>query len=314
MRPLGKLLITGGTGFFGNNLAMGLKPYFSEIVLCSRRFTKDRQEDIFQYKKLDITDRDAVQNTIKETRPDYIIHAAAVKSVAYAESNPLECIQTNIYGSENIALAAAENQVKAVIGISSIRASSPVRGMYAMSKSIMEKLFYHFSSISSTHFISLRLGNLAWSPGSVLKEWEEMLNSSGFIRTSGYDMSRFFIDVEEAVSYVRIICENSIEFSSNTVVPDMKIARIGDVLEKFILKYGGRYERMRPLSVEKIKDQLIGSGEEKNSKRLIIAGQTFYLIGNQASGEDWAESFEPLEMTASEIESMVNKRSENKYS
>jgi len=309
MKPLGRLLITGGNGHLGRHLVEGLLPLFSDIILNSRKGAPHSGHSTnLSFRQADITDPAAVGRMFSELQPDYVIHAAALKNIAYAESHPLECIKTNVYGSEIIAQAAIENKCKAVIGISSTRAALPVMGMYAMSKSVMERLFHYFNE-SHVHFMSLRLGNLAWSPGSVLSEWEQMLHSSGCIQTRGFDMSRFFLNINDAISFLKIICTDPEKFSGYTVVPQMKMAKIEDVLKKFISKYGGKYEQVPSEIPEKKTDQLVGEAEERWATVMRLQGQQFFLIRPGVNGSGNI-SFETTHMRESEIEEMIIKRPE----
>ncbi len=311
MKLLGRLLITGGNGYLGRHLAEGLLPLFSEIILSSRKAEPYPEHSLnISFRQADITDPAAVGRMFSELQPDYVIHAAALKNIAYAESHPLECINTNIYGSEIIAQAAIENKCKTVIGISSTRAALPVTGMYAISKSVMERLFHYFNE-SPVHFMSLRLGNLAWSPGSVLSEWEQMLHSSGCIQTRGFDMSRFFLNINDAISFLKVICQDPEKFSGYTIVPQMKMAKIEDVLKKFISKYGGRYEQVPSEISEKKTDQLVGESEERWAIVIKLQGQQFFLIrpGVNQSGSGNI-SFEATPMCESDIEEMIAKRPE----
>lgn len=175
------ILITGGTGFLGKNLAMSLKDNYN-IILSGRnhlRISLAQKETGCRVIPLDVVNIESIRDAFSEIKPDIIIHAAAVKYIDLAETYPNECIDINILGSQNIARVAIEKGIDIVIGISTDKATPPCRSVYGLSKSIMEKLFCNLSSKSKTKFSCIRLGNVAWSTGSVFHLWMEMIQKKG---------------------------------------------------------------------------------------------------------------------------------------
>src|SRR5262249_54012765 len=157
-----------------------------------------------------------------------IIHAAATKFVDLAEKEPMECVDVNVVGSQNVARVAVDRSVDTVIGISTDKASPPVRNTYGLSKALMERLFCSMDSKTDTQFVCVRYGNVAWSTGSVLPIWKAMHETSGVIRTTGPEMRRFFFTVDEAVSLVLTAMQHVKELRGKVLSRRMKAARIAD--------------------------------------------------------------------------------------
>src|SRR5262249_33157336 len=124
---------------------------------------------------------------------------AATKFVDLAEKLPLECVDVNVLGSENVARVSMEYEVQTVIGISTDKATPPVRNTYGLTKALMERVFCGLDGKTKTRFLCVRYGNVAWSTGSVLPIWKKMHEETGVIGTTGPDMRRFFFTVDEAV-------------------------------------------------------------------------------------------------------------------
>lgn len=169
------ILITGGTGFLGRNLALKLKNEY-RVILTGR----NNKQNLFaskytgcQVAPLDITNIESVRDVFVEFKPDIVIHAAATKFVDLAEKYPMECVDVNVLGSQNVARVAVEREITTVVGISTDKAAPPVRNIYGMSKSIMERIFCAMDGKTSTKFTAVRYGNVAWSTGSVLPIWKK---------------------------------------------------------------------------------------------------------------------------------------------
>jgi len=133
------ILITGGTGFLGIRLALELKKEYN-VVLAAR----DNKRNLLAQNitgcnviPMDIVNIESVRDAVVSTKPDIIIHAAATKFVDLAEEQPMECIDVNVIGSQNVARVAVDKNVSVVIGISTDKASPPVRNIYGLSKAIM---------------------------------------------------------------------------------------------------------------------------------------------------------------------------------
>lgn len=217
------LLITGGTGSFGNAvLSRFLKTDISEIRIFSR--DEKKQDDMrheFQAKmpeasdKIsffigDVRDLASVKNAMHEV--DYIFHAAALKQVPSCEFFPLEAVKTNVMGTDNVLTAAIEAGVKSVICLSTDKAAYPVNAM-GTSKAMMEKVIVAKSrtvSPEKTKICCTRYGNVMCSRGSVIPLWIEQIKQGKPITVTEPSMTRFIMSLDEAVDLVLFAFENGI--------------------------------------------------------------------------------------------------------
>jgi UDP-glucose 4-epimerase len=274
------ILITGGTGFLGRNLALKLKNEYW-VVLTGR----NNKQNLFaskytgcQVAPLDISNIESVRDVFVEFKPDIVIHAAATKFVDLAEKYPMECIDVNILGSQNVARVAVERETLVVIGISTDKAAPPVRNIYGMSKSVMERIFCAMDGKSVTKFTSVRYGNVAWSTGSVMTIWKKMLEETGMIGTTGPEMRRFFFSVNEAVNLV-ITAMKNIDIAKGKVLSrHMKAAQMQDILQAWIEEKGGKWEKIEGRPGERDDEFLIGDLELPYTEELMFDGIKHYLI------------------------------------
>ena len=215
------LLITGGTGSFGNTvLRRFLETDIGEIRVFSR--DEKKQDDMrheFQQKypevadKLrfyigDVRDLQSVKNAMYGV--DYIFHAAALKQVPSCEFFPVEAVKTNVLGTDNVLTAAIEAGVKCVICLSTDKAAYPVNAM-GTSKAMMEKVVVAKSrtvSPEKTKICCTRYGNVLCSRGSVVPLWIDQIKAGKPITITATDMTRFVMSLEEAVDLVLFAFEN----------------------------------------------------------------------------------------------------------
>lgn len=201
------LLITGGTGSFGNAV---LKKFLNSEIKEIRIFSRDekKQHDMrneFLNSKLkffigDVRDYNSINNALKNV--DYVFHAAALKQVPSCEFYPLEAIKTNILGTENVLNACINNDVKKVICLSTDKAVYPINAM-GISKAMMEKIMVAKSRISSnTIFIATRYGNVMGSRGSVIPLFYEQIKKNEPITITNGAMTRFMMTLDDAVDLV----------------------------------------------------------------------------------------------------------------
>jgi FlaA1/EpsC-like NDP-sugar epimerase len=282
------ILITGGTGFLGRNLAMVLKrTYGSSVILAGRN------NELNNYASratgctvvpMDVTNMDAVRETLGIYRPSVIIHAAATKYVDLAELYPNECIDINVRGTQNLARAAMDKQIRTVIGISTDKAALPCSGMYHTSKAMMERLFTGLNGKSASRFCCVRFGNIAWSTGSVLPIWRRMLEQEGLIRTTGADMRRFMFSVHEAIGMVCDVLSHIDLLQGTVLAKKMKAVGIGDLLTHFLSLYGGRYERTAARIGDKPDEYMVGADELQHTTLVSLGENDYYLIDSRRSG------------------------------
>ena len=207
------LLITGGTGSFGNAvLNRFLKTDIGEIRIFSR--DEKKQDDMrheFQAKmpevaeKIkfyigDVRDLASVKNAMYGV--DYIFHAAALKQVPSCEFFPMEAVKTNVVGTDNVITAAIEAGVKSVICLSTDKAAYPVNAM-GTSKAMMEKVVVAKSrTTGTTRICCTRYGNVMCSRGSVIPLWIDQIKAGNPITITEPSMTRFIMSLEEAVDLV----------------------------------------------------------------------------------------------------------------
>ena len=217
------LLITGGTGSFGNAvLNRFLQTDIGEIRILSR--DEKKQDDMrheFQAKmpevseKIkffigDVRDLASVRNAMHDV--DYIFHAAALKQVPSCEFFPLEAVKTNVFGTDNVLSAAIDAGVKCVICLSTDKAAYPVNAM-GTSKAMMEKVVVAKSrtvSPEKTRICCTRYGNVMCSRGSVIPLWIEQIKAGNPITITEPSMTRFIMSLEEAVDLVLFAFENGV--------------------------------------------------------------------------------------------------------
>ncbi|MCM3163753.1 nucleoside-diphosphate sugar epimerase/dehydratase [Metabacillus litoralis] len=210
------LLITGGTGSFGNAVMRRfLDTNIKEIRIFSRDEKKqDDMRKLFKNEKLkfyigDVRDLASVKNAMYGV--DYIFHAAALKQVPSCEFFPLEAVKTNVIGTENVLTAAIENNVKKVICLSTDKAAYPINAM-GISKAMMEKVFVAKSKTvdpNRTLICGTRYGNVMASRGSVIPLFIEQIKNGQPLTVTDPNMTRFLMSLEEAVELVVFAFENA---------------------------------------------------------------------------------------------------------
>ena len=213
------LMITGGTGSFGNAvLNRFLETDIGEIRIFSRDEKKQddmRHEYQAKYPEAsekikfyigDVRDLQSVKNAMHGV--DYIFHAAALKQVPSCEFFPMEAVKTNVIGTDNVLTAAIEEGVKCVICLSTDKAAYPVNAM-GTSKAMMEKVAVAKSrTTKNTKICATRYGNVLCSRGSVVPLWIEQIRKGEPITITEPSMTRFVMSLEEAVDLVLFAFEN----------------------------------------------------------------------------------------------------------
>lgn len=201
------LLITGGTGSFGNAF---LEKFLNSNLKQIRIFSRDekKQHDLrlkYNNDKIkfiigDIRDENSVYEATKDI--DYVFHAAALKQVPSCEFYPLEAVKTNILGTENLLTQAIKNKVSKVVCLSTDKAVYPINAM-GVSKAMMEKVFVAKSRLSdSTVIVGTRYGNVMSSRGSVIPLFYDQIKSNNPITVTDPKMTRFMMTLTNAVDLV----------------------------------------------------------------------------------------------------------------
>ena len=208
------LLITGGTGSFGNAVLAAFldTEHFNEIRIFSR--DEKKQDDMrkqYSNNKIkfyigDVRDKSSLNLVMKNV--DYVFHAAALKQVPSCEFFPLEATKTNVFGTENVIQSAIENNVKKVICLSTDKAAYPINAM-GISKALMEKVAVASSRNSSKTVVCLtRYGNVMASRGSVIPLFIDQINNNKPITVTDPNMTRFLMSLDDAVNLVLFAFEN----------------------------------------------------------------------------------------------------------
>ncbi len=203
------LMITGGTGSFGNTV---LKRFLSTDIKEIRIFSRDekKQEELrieLNHPKLkfyidDVRDYDSIHQAMKGV--DYVFHAAALKQVPSCEFYPLEAVRTNVLGSENVMNASIARGVKRVVMLSTDKAVYPINAM-GISKAMMEKFMMakaRMQNDGETIICATRYGNVMASRGSVIPLFVEQLKNGKALTITDPNMTRFLMSLEDSVDLV----------------------------------------------------------------------------------------------------------------
>lgn len=207
------ILITGGTGSFGNAFTKYILDHYKpkKIIIYSRDEYKQfvmankfkQYKDILRFFIGDVRDKDRLYRAFDGA--DYVIHAAALKQVPACEYNPIEAIKTNINGAMNIIDAALDCGVKKVVALSTDKAVNPIN-LYGGTKLVSDKLFVSANAYAGTKDISfsvVRYGNVAGSRGSVIPFFRNIVKNGGKeLPITDYRMTRFWISLEQGVQLV----------------------------------------------------------------------------------------------------------------
>lgn len=233
------ILITGGTGSFGKMaVRIILEKYKPKrLIVFSRDELKqhemsqqfsEREYPCLRYFIGDVRDRDRLVQAFRNV--DYVIHAAALKQVPAAEYNPMECIKTNIHGAENVIHAALQNEVKAVVALSTDKAASPAN-LYGVTKLASDKLFVAANNIAGGHqtrFAVVRYGNVIGSRGSVVPFFRKLISDGAdSLPITDHRMTRFWITLEDGVKFVMRSFERM--HGGEIFVPKLPSSKISDL-------------------------------------------------------------------------------------
>lgn len=210
------LLITGGTGSFGNAV---MEKFLNSEIKEIRIFSRDekKQDDMRKHYNNDklkfyignVRDIDSVRNAMRGV--DYVFHAAALKQVPSCEFFPIEAVKTNILGTENVLNAAVEAGVKKIICLSTDKAAYPINAM-GISKAMMEKVIVAKARSvedSGTTICCTRYGNVMASRGSVIPLFIDQIKEGKPLTVTDPDMTRFLMNLKEAVELVEFAFENA---------------------------------------------------------------------------------------------------------
>ena len=295
------LLITGGTGSFGNAvLNRFLRTDIGEIRIFSR--DEKKQDDMrheFQAKmpevaeKIkfyigDVRDLASVKNAMHGV--DYIFHAAALKQVPSCEFFPIEAVKTNVLGTENVLTAAIEAGVKNVVCLSTDKAAYPVNAM-GTSKAMMEKVIVAKSrtvSPDKTKICCTRYGNVMCSRGSVIPLWIDQIRAGNPITITDPTMTRFIMSLDEAVDLVLFAFEHG--ESGDILVQKAPACTIKTQAEAVCELFGGDKDAIKIIGIrhgEKMYETLLTNEECANA----IDMGNFYRVPCDKRGLNYDKYF-----------------------
>lgn len=247
------VLITGGTGSFGNECIRTLleqcRParliVYSRDELKQSEMASEFSQECMRYFLGDVRDRDRL--TLAMRGVDYVIHAAALKQVPAAEYNPTECIRTNIYGGENVIQAALACEVEKVIALSTDKAANPIN-LYGATKLASDKLFVAANNIAGgrrTRFSVVRYGNVVGSRGSVVPMFRGLIaGGARHLPITDERMTRFWITLEQGVRFVLEAFERM--QGGEIFVPKIPSVRIVDLARAMAPELPTRVVGIRP--------------------------------------------------------------------
>lgn len=257
------ILVTGGTGSFGNTFVpMTLAKYNpKKIIILSRdemkqwdmakKFHNDPRVRFFIG---DVRDRERLYRALDGV--DYVVHAAATKIVPTAEYNPFECVKTNVDGAMNLIDACIDKGVKRVVALSTDKASSPIN-LYGATKLASDKLFVAGNAYSGEHgtrFAVVRYGNVMGSRGSVIPFFMS-IKDKGVLPVTDERMTRFMISLEQGVELVWHAFEDMVGGEIYVKkIPSMKVTDLARVVAP-----EARQEIVGIRPGEKLHEQMIGA-------------------------------------------------------
>ena len=233
------LLITGGTGSFGNAV---LDRFLASDIEEIRIFSRDEKKQDDMRKKYnspkikfyigDVRDFNSINNALKKV--NFVFHAAALKQVPSCEFYPMEAVKTNILGTNNVLDAAIDNQIEKVVCLSTDKAVYPINAM-GVSKAMMEKILVAKSRLSDkTIIVGTRYGNVMASRGSVIPLFYNQIKNKSAITITDPDMTRFMMTLDDAVELVIYAFKSGKPGDIFVKIPSSTIEQIANALKKYI--------------------------------------------------------------------------------
>lgn len=298
------LLITGGTGSFGNAvLQRFLHTDFAEIRIFSR--DEKKQEDMriaFKSDKVkfyigDVRDYDSVHDAF--TGVNYVFHAAALKQVPSCEFYPMEAVKTNVTGAENVMRAAIAHCVNRVVLLSTDKAVYPINAM-GLSKAIMEKVMVAKSRLcdpGKTIFSATRYGNVMASRGSVIPLFLQQLQEGKPLTITDPSMTRFLMSLEESVDLVLYAFQHALP--GDIFVQKAPASTVGELAEAMrqILRKTNEIKIIGTRHGEKLYESLVSREEMARASDL----GAYYRIPADSRDLNYAKYFVEGEIAISEI-------------
>ena len=300
-----KLLITGGTGSFGNAvLKKFISSSFSELRIFSRDEKKQNDmrlhylDDRVKFFLGDIRDYDSINSALEGV--DFVFHAAALKQVPSCEFFPLEAVKTNIIGANNVLTAAIKNNVKRVIVLSTDKAVYPINAM-GMTKAMMEKIMISNARKligTNTKICATRYGNVMASRGSVIPLFTQQIKAGKPITITNPNMTRFLMSLEDSVNLVLHAFSNMnngdifVQKSPASTIKDLALALMKIFKKESEIKIIGTRHG------EKIYETLLGTEERSKADEQ----DNFFKVPMDARDLNYDEFFEKGEINLQNYE------------
>ncbi len=270
------VLITGGTGSFGNlfikNVLERSKP--RRVIVYSRdefkQYEMQQRFDLDDYPAIryfigDVRDANRLEMAMREV--DCVVHAAAMKHVPAAEYNPFECLHTNVNGAENVVHAALRNGVKNVLALSTDKACNPIN-LYGASKLASDKIFVSANNLSGsigTRFTVLRYGNVVGSRGSVIPFFRRLVEQKAdHLPITDERMTRFWITLQQGVDFAASVINAA--KGGEIFVPKIPSMRITDLARVMAPTIPMKNIGIRP--GEKLHEVMVGEDDSRQTCEL----------------------------------------------
>jgi UDP-N-acetylglucosamine 4,6-dehydratase len=276
------ILVTGGTGSFGTAFVRYLLSRYKprKVIVFSRDEFRQYEmaqalgsetSHVIRFFIGDVRDCDRLEFAMRAV--DYVVHAAALKQVPTAEYNPFECVQTNIYGAENVVKAAIRTGVRKVIALSTDKAANPIN-LYGASKLASDKIFVAANSLAGqdgTRFAVVRYGNVVGSRGSVVQLFDKMIaDKAPALPITDPRMTRFWITLDQGVSF--LLGSLAMMKGGEIFVPRIPSMRVTDLATAMAPHLPQRIVGIRP--GEKLHEVLVA----EDDARTTVASADRYVI------------------------------------
>lgn len=309
------IFVTGGAGTLGRAIARRRKQegWKGKLTVYSR------DEHKHAYMRRFYPDVNYIQGDIRNLETmklamvghDVVIHAGACKVIPVSEFQSLDTIDINVYGSQNVCIAARETGVEHVLGISTDKACHAANA-YGASKYLMEKVFQEYARVNDhrTVFHLVRYGNVLESTGSVVDAWKRALYNAEPIRITDPNMTRFWLSPSQAVDYVL----RALEFTSGEIyIPQMPALSIGKLMEYTLGEEGYQTQQIPLRPGEKIHETLLTCEEGHYAVDTHIDSESYrFFILRPTTGERrtdghpaYSSDIAP-ELTAEELQELLN--------
>jgi UDP-N-acetylglucosamine 4,6-dehydratase/5-epimerase len=308
------ILITGGTGSFGNRVASHLASLNPRRIIIYSRDEKKQWEmhqrfPDFDYVIGDVRDPGRLREAMRGV--DLVFHAAALKQVPSCEAYPYEAFQTNTVGSHNVCEAALRAGVRTLVALSTDKAVKPVNAM-GMSKAMMEKIVCAKNRTAlETRFCCVRYGNVMGSRGSVIPLFRKQIEAGGPLTLTVGHMTRFLMTLDESVDLVVHAMTHAT--GGEIFVRKAPAATVSDLARALIVKYGGGVEvPVRTLGIrpgEKVDEVLVNEYEIQRAQETetyftiypeyrVPAVATRYAVGYEYTSANTTRMSDPSEIGA----------------